>query len=590
MAAPRGFGAAGSRGHRPRGMLRLEHGVLGASAEALWSARALAACEGDRAAAAGLASRVAACSRELASAGLGGAAPAVACAAVAPGRMRVFMGHTDFQGLGGPTVNACTAETLVVLAARPAADVAAGLGVGRVVAVNTDRAAFPRSVFRTADVWDAVRRHEGDPATRDEHAAGRATRVWPAGRWDSYLRALLGHLLSTAFEAHADFRAALTGPRATGTLYVAVDSTLPHRGGLSSSAALTTAWSLCAARALAGRDLTREQLLGCDRCEYYLGKPMGCGDRAAIVCSRAGCLSEIGSHPDGLLRVVPMPGDRLAVFEAVAPVPRLTSAEGRELLRGALGERRAAEAAAWADGIMERFGAAAFVDAVRHLREALGGGGASAGAAGLSAGDLASARDALGGGLLRELAAGGRLAELVPDARRRHALVLRLMLLLPDRPRAVALYGVSECERGRRYVEALGAGDVDEVLRLVRWAHNGDRAAVDYRAEGFPPTAWAAEADFCCGAADVARWADEGRDLASVCGAFQRSLPELDEAADLLHRRFGGAAQLRVAAAGLGGTACVHARAEVADGVVALLTERGWTCRRIAACAPARAL
>lgn len=553
---------------------------------ALWGAEIASACGGD---ADGVRSRVDGLlrllSRSMSAEGSLRGDMAVS-AAVSPGRVRVFMGHTDFAGLGGPTVNACTRENVVVVAARREAG-----SSHRLVALNANADTFPRAEFDLRDeVLAAVRAHEASEEAVAAHAAGRATLVWDQREWSSYLKALAAHMMSPAFGRHAEMRDALAGPVPC-EVWLAVDSTLPHHGGLSSSAALTTAASLCLAR-LAGARPSLQELLTCDRGEFFLGKSAGCGDRAAIMCSVPGHLSEIASLPDGFSRAVPVPGGgALAVFMADAPVPRLSTQRGAEALRLRFGAEHAAAAGEWAAGIMRRFGAAAYVAAASALAAVLA---RDAGEApGLEAWEFGAAREAMSGGppLLRELAAGGRLERLVPDRRARHSLVFRLLALLPPGSRAAALYGVSECERGQRYLEALAAGRVDEVLELVRWSHNGDRAAVDYRRTGFPPTAWSTTPEFLCRDTDLVAWAASGRDLALVSGAFQRSIPDLDEMADELHALLGGRAALRVAAAGLGGTACVHcAGDEAASAAEAHLCARGWTVRRVEAGAPARLL
>jgi hypothetical protein len=51
---------------------------------------------------------------------------------------------------------------------------------------------------------------------------------------------------------------------------------------------------------------------------------------------------------------------------------------------------------------------------------------------------------------------------------------------------------------------------------------------------------------------DIAQVAAK-RELTACVGGFERSLPEIDEMADELHRAFEGKAALRVSAAGMGG-------------------------------------
>lgn len=152
------------------------------------------------------------------------------------------------------------------------------------------------------------------------------------------------------------------------------------------------------------------------------------------------------------------------------------------------------------------------------------------------------------------------------------------------------------------------------MLGLVARAHDGDRAVTDYRPDGkLRATAWR---DDPLNAVDD----DTLRRLALECdqrpdgdaidtallhwraGGFERSIGAVDERADELHRWcawFSGAAdcrllrprslhgraELRIAAAGLGGAVAVHCFVDVAAQVEALLHSWNWRTARVEAAA-----
>jgi len=216
------------------------------------------------------------------------------------------------------------------------------------------------------------------------------------------------------------------------------------------------------------------------------------------------------------------------------------------------------------------------------------------------------------GPLLRELCRGGALdTRMSGTARERHNLVFRALQLIPEEheaegylytPRKVALYGLSEVERGTVYLDQLEAiasvapdcttDPRQRLLQLVRLSHNGDRACVDYRkpAESHGPvcfvrTEWGKRVQ-----CDLHNWLENGADLVECVGGFERSLPEMDEMADELDSVFAKQAAARVSAAGLGGQMCIHAFEEIADVVASYLISRGWPVRTLQPGSPTQVL
>lgn len=263
-----------------------------------------------------------------------------------------------------------------------------------------------------------------------------------------------------------------------------------------------------------------------DRCEFWLGKPAGAADAAAVLYAQPGRLLALGSHPLRRRETLTLPSS-LDVVLVDTRRERLSHSSNEAVAR-------------WARELAE-FGARA----------------------------LKTAAAALGVSLLRSLIDDERVFE-------------RLAAIDDERVRGVAVYGVAEAARVREYVAACAAVDDARVLELVAAAHDGDRAYVDTRRSPFVPTPWAsstaaaawtpaalrerqAAVDAIVDATAAAR--ERTRLLTALPGRFERSLPDIDDIVDRLRQRFKGAAQARIAGAGLGGVLTVHCRARVTDEV-----------------------
>eukprot|EP01105_Mastigella_eilhardi_P011894 TRINITY_DN2731_c0_g1_i14.p1 TRINITY_DN2731_c0_g1~~TRINITY_DN2731_c0_g1_i14.p1 ORF type:complete len:314 (+),score=54.22 TRINITY_DN2731_c0_g1_i14:741-1682(+) len=300
----------------------------------------------------------------------------------------------------------------------------------------------------------------------------------------------------------------------------------------------------------------------------------------------------VGSFPEEFIRTVALP-ESIVVFMANTNIPRLSAAEAVPWLQTKLGitTEAASEIKAWAKTTMQL----AYTPAVEAILSGLRD-HCVLERAGLEPEDAEAAANALLKGtqpLLRDLLIVGHsdFHASAKDRAAAHRLVYRLLKLIPQEQmtlRQVALYGLSETERGLRYVSAVERGDAREVLRLVCAAHDGDRALRDYRSR-LAPTTWADERDDVAPTDDaIDIWLKRNDDLAYKAGAFQRSIPDIDEAASALFADFAGDAALRVAAAGMGGTVAVHALVQRAAEVREWLERRGWSVRRLEPAYPAR--
>jgi len=363
---------------------------------------------------------------------------------------------------------------------------------------------------------------------------------------------------------------------------------------------------------LLGLVFTKDQLAQSDYGEYYLGKLAGAADKMAQLNAEKGKVVVVGSRPERCIRTLQFP-KQVVVMLADCPTPRLTTKKGDEWLNLHYPQTKE-HVRTWAHATMKRFSSAALALAAKllaaSLRSIVNGtpGAVSREEAALLLECLHAGEEARSykGPLLRELCRGGALDSQMSEAKVRHDLVFRALKLIPEEhdaegycftPRKVALYGLSEVERGMAYLDQLetiasgGESNTDprtRLLQLVRWSHDGDRACVDYRKpfeHGYAHTEWGKRIP-----CDLDNWLDKGTDLVECVGGFERSLPEMDEMADELDRVFTRQAAARVSAAGLGGQMCVHAFEEAADKVAEYLLSRGWSVRTLQPGSPTQVL
>ena len=350
-------------------------------------------------------------------------------------------------------------------------------------------------------------------AADDPHSAAMHT-LCARRDWQAYSFAALAVMCSAVFPHAAEVRGALKGGAGGLRFHIAALG-LPSTGGVSSSAALTGAVSMGLQAALGAR-WPRPSHAAVDMAEYLLGKTAGAADKTAQLFAARNSAVVVGSFPEQYLRSVSIPAEHVAVFMVQTDTPRITTTAGQQWLQQQLGSQRAAAVHAWGEAVMQSCGATAYELACSDIQAALAQGTLLPALTEAEHDAVCTALfgttdpaevAAAPGPLLRELAAGGALAAAMPDTAQRHGIVYRLLGTVAPVveaagarhwPRAAALYGVSECERGAVYegaMQALGGvqGGVDggsaenalaTVLQCVATAHDGDRALWDAWGEG----------------------------------------------------------------------------------------------------------
>ena len=405
---------------------------------------------------------------------------------------------------------------------------------------------------------------------------------------------------------------------------------LKSKIGASSSSALTSAFVL-GLNKIFEIGLGNLELSETDIGEFYLGKTAGCADKATILNAEKGKLIAISSIPDRFIQSLTLP-QQIVVMMVNSNIPRLNSLNGKKYLLNLKDSnsmniytpKQVDGISNHFNSIMRCFGSFVFVYSIESIIEQLkdenklksfGITNDESNAVLKSFGyelnretNQYSIIDLNRKPLLRELCSGGELERILPshsgstNRHKRYNLIFKLLKFLPEsievmigdskeiiHPRKSALYGISEIERCYGYLEIMNelcnksseGKHLYKLLNLIRWAHDGDRVISDYRKD-FQPTDWANNERNLVNDKILDSWiSNDEEEIFNKPGGFERSLPEFDEWANSLDETFKKQAVLRVSAAGLGGTICVHSLSKVSKDVEIWLKQKGLSVQTI---------
>lgn len=422
----------------------------------------------------------------------------------APGRLNLMGRHIDHRG-GGLNVMAVDRDTVFVVSPRE--DDVFNL-------VNTD-AAYPDRVFSVKECL-ALAEYEDwldyleAPPTKDGLRNSR-------GDWVNYVKAAA---LRVALESEAP----LCGMDA------AVSGNIPPAAGMSSSSSIVVATAE-AIVALNSMNLTRERFVElCGEGEWFVGSRGGAGDHAAMKCSKKNTITYLHFKPFGVGETVSFSKD-YEVIVADSKIESKKSEGSRDIFNAKIA------AYEFAFMILRR----RFPDlGLRELR------------------DLAQIEPAseVYRMLLKvpEKATRQAVLNLIPDDEKK----IRKLFANHADPgeydlRGVALYGISECARSKKCLEALACGDYTGLGQMMKISHNGDRLTDLKITDRF-----------------LEEQAELNVPLDQQCGAYGCSTKQIDELCDLLNGTEGVLGS-QIAGAGLGGCVTALVEKEKAAHVIAVL-------------------
>ncbi len=450
----------------------------------------------------------------------------------APGRVNLLGRHIDHQG-GHCNMLAIERDLYVMVGLRHDT---------RIRMVNVEPSRFGEAASDINEVLPgyvggAWRSYVDSPAVREQ-----ATR--DAGQWQQYVKASVARFMAARPEL------AWTG------MNVVAAGDVPVAAGLSSSSALVVAVAEALA-ALYGLDLAPEDFAEtCGEAEWYVGARGGSGDQAAMKFAQAGCVVQIEFHPMRVVQVAPWPPE-YALLVCNSGVEARKSAGARNTFNQRVAGCHIARE-------MVRRTHPELADRVSHLR------------------DLTPHRL----GVSDAEAAQNLLA--IPERMRRSEILQSLgesvaEPLLASHTwdtgfyalRAIAAFGLAECERSRLCAELLHDGDIGEVGRLMCVSHDGDRVTAS--ADGVFGQEGKGYGD--AAVRDLIEKCRMGMRLADEPGAYACSTPDIDLMVDT-SLSVPGVIGAQLSGAGLGGCMMVLAEVSAIPSVIAALERHYYAPRR----------
>lgn len=447
----------------------------------------------------------------------------------APGRVNLMGRHIDHRG---GCVNLMAIDREHILVARPRNDTT-------VQARNADAGQFADLEFGVGDLLEQVGLDDWREFVNSEIVTKLVRDL--AGDWGNYLKAPMLRL-------QQQFK-----DRLIYGVDCVVSGDIPMAAGLSSSSALVVAMADALVLAnnlpVSARDLVDL----CGEGEWFVGTRGGSADHAAVKLSQARRVAHVGFFPFAIEEYVPFPnGYSLVICNSRIQARKAAGA------RDTFNERVASYefAVRW---VKHRF--PNYAPLICHLRdicpETLGVGAADIYRI------LLDVPDRIAPDALRNALGDDTYSELTQSHTPPAAYELRGRLL----------FGIAECERGRRALDLLKQGDLGRFGRMMNVSHDGDRVIAS---GGSPYVIDVSNAAIQQLIADL-RSGDpactERAQLYNQSGVYACSVPEIDEMVQIALDT-PGVLGAQVSGAGLGGCMMALTRQEAAASVIQNMTDR----------------
>jgi N-acetylgalactosamine kinase len=431
-----------------------------------------------------------------------------------PGRVNLMGRHVDHQG-GHCNLMTIGYETIVVV--RPRRD-------DRICLYNMERDRFPDRRFSIGQLISELPWDDWISLINSEKVSHLVLNA--GGDWSQYIKAAALRLQ----KKFSDRR--LCG------LDLVVSGNIPIAAGLSSSSALVVA----AAEALVAVNRLNtfpSQFVDlCGQGEWFVGTRGGSADHAAIKYGQRGKVVKVTFFEFAVEDIVPFPSDHaLLVCDSGVKAQKTTNAKDQFNHR----------VACYRIGtLLIRKYFPQYAPLIRHLRD-------------VNTRTLNIPLSWIYKILLHlpETVNRDELGRLIPADR------LQPLFDSHEEPadgnypiRGVVLYGLAECERSRRFADALKEANLGEIGRLMNVSHDGDRVVCLSSEGSVLPHASSTGNSYLLGLIDDLESGDLERVMRAQLqwqpGAYHCSIPEIDRMVDI-SLGVDGVLGAQLAGAGLGG-------------------------------------
>jgi N-acetylgalactosamine kinase len=431
-----------------------------------------------------------------------------------PGRVNLMGRHVDHQG-GHCNLMTIGYETIAVVRPRPD---------DKICIYNLERSRFPDRMFAIGELISELPWDDWISLINSEKVSNLVLNA--GGDWSQYVKAV-------ALRLQKKF-----SDRRLGGLDLVVNGNIPIAAGLSSSSALVVAAAEALVTVNRLNTFPSQFVDLCGQGEWFVGTRGGSADHAAIKYGQRGKVVKVTFFEFAVQDIVPFPEDyALLVCDSGVKAQKTTNAKDQFNHR----------VACYRIGtllIKEYF--PQYAPLIQHLRDI------NTRTLNIPLSWIYKILLHLPEKITREelgrLIPADELQPLFDNHREPEDGIYPL--------RGVVLYGLAECERSRRYADALKEANLGEIGRLMNVSHDGDRVVrLGPEGEVIPHSSPTSNSYLLGLIEDL-----ESGDLERVTraqlqwqpGAYHCSIPEIDKMVDI-SLRVDGILGAQLAGAGLGG-------------------------------------
>lgn len=340
------------------------------------------------------------------------------------------------------------------------------------------------------------------------------------GCWSNYVKSAI---LRLQFEYSTPFCG----------MEMAASGTIPVAAGLSSSSSIVVS-VMEAIVSLNSLNISNNRFIElCGEGEWFVGSRGGAGDHAAMKCANSGSIVNLSFKPFKMCESAPF-SDKYCVIVANSMIKAKKSEGSKDKFNAQVASYEFAFMLIkryFPEFELEEFRDIANIRPYSKIYEILK--------------------------TIPETVTRGAIKALLPEYKER---INQIFSTHKDPGvydlRGVSLYGISECERAKKYIELLADGKYDEIGKMMKISHDGDRTNMPYITDEV-----------------LDKLILENTDISLECGRYDCSTSQIDYLCDCLNQT-DGVLGSQIAGAGLGGCVIALVESKEADKIISVINEK----------------